>query len=577
MLLLRWFGSAWDLRRLKRSSIPVTDPSSLELLAELKHELKITTPVDVRIGEAAVPPMTWGVFRPVILLPASAAEWTLDRWRAVLAHELAHVRRKDALVRVLTEVARIVYWLNPLVWYAVHRLEIERERACDDCVLRLGADAADYAEHLVAIARSLNSGSPAAIAMARPSQLRLRLEAILDGRARRREVSRLSRTALISGGAVLTVLIAAIQATEIPSIEAYTPALLSMPPIALVGQGRETIAPRQPVTLPVGEVSGTWAQASLGQTRPSFGGPLDSVREALQQAANALAMATPGTQIGRDGRATAMTAVATALRDVEVAIVFAAENPLQAAEPPAPSPTRPDFAVPAGMETRGPSQRAALAALRLAFDALAGAPGGDLAGSRARINAEIATAAKAIIAGLAAAAASSPTPDSQVTPVIQFPSGRVRSNSGKPLEGVRDALLQAANALAAATPGTQIGRDGRATAMTAVATALRDVEAAIVFAAENPLQAAEPPAPSPTRPDFAVPAGMETRSPSQRAALAALRLAFDLLAETPGGDLGGSRTRVNVEIGRASNAIVAGLAAAAAEAPEPRQRPRGIQ
>jgi hypothetical protein len=229
------------------------------------------------------------------------------------------------------------------------------------------------------------------------------------------------------------------------------------------------------------------------------------------------------------------------------------------------------------METRGPSQRAALAALRLAFDALAGAPGGDLAGSRARINAEIATAAKAIIAGLAAAAASSPTRDSQVTPVIQFPSGRVRSNSGKPLEGVRDALLQAANALAAATPGTQIGRDGRATAMTAVATALRDVEAAIVFAAENPLQAAEPPAPSPTRPDFAVPAGMETRSPSQRAALAALRLAFDLLAETPGGDLGGSRTRVNVEIGRASNAIVAGLAAAAAEAPEPRQRPRGIQ
>jgi hypothetical protein len=270
-----------------------------------------------------------------------------------------------------------------------------------------------------------------------------------------------------------------------------------------------------------------------------------------------------------------MTAVATALGEVESAIVFAAQNPLQAAEPPAPSTSRPDFAVPAGMEVRGPSERA-LSALRLAFDLLAAAPGGDLGGTRARINVEIGTASNAIISGLSAAA-SSPAPNSQVTPIIQASPGRAPSNSGTPLDGVRDALVKAANALAAATPGTQTGRDGRTTAMTAVANAVRDVESAIVFAAQNPLQAAEPPGPSPARPDFAVPAGMEARGPSQRAALSALQLAFDLLAAAPGGDFGGTRARINVEIGTASNAIIAGLAAAAAEVPQPSQRPRGIQ
>jgi TonB family protein len=214
VLTLRWLVGQRDLRDLKRRSALLVDGSWPQLLTDLKRELKLATHVEVRIGDDSVPPMTWGVFRQVVLLPASAVEWPLDRQRAVLAHELAHVKRRDGLVRVITEAARVVYWFHPFVWYVAHELEVERELACDDCVLRLGTDAADYAGHLVAIARDLNSGRPpAAASMGNAAQLKTRLRAILEPRTRRRVLSRAAFGTLVSFAAMGTASMAAIQLT----------------------------------------------------------------------------------------------------------------------------------------------------------------------------------------------------------------------------------------------------------------------------------------------------------------------------------------------------------------------------
>jgi hypothetical protein len=93
------------------------------------------------------------------------------------------VRRRDCQIQLLAHLALAVHWFNPLAWWAVRRLRIEREHACDDHVLRLGTRASDYADHLLQIARGLLPAAEpgwAAVAMARSSRLEARVAAILD-------------------------------------------------------------------------------------------------------------------------------------------------------------------------------------------------------------------------------------------------------------------------------------------------------------------------------------------------------------------------------------------------------------
>jgi beta-lactamase regulating signal transducer with metallopeptidase domain len=79
-------------------------------------------------------PLTWGIFRPVIVLPSSAAHWDDERRRIVLSHELAHIARQDWFLQICAELARAIYWLHPLVWLAAARLRQESERASDDAI-----------------------------------------------------------------------------------------------------------------------------------------------------------------------------------------------------------------------------------------------------------------------------------------------------------------------------------------------------------------------------------------------------------------------------------------------------------
>jgi beta-lactamase regulating signal transducer with metallopeptidase domain len=181
------------VRRLQRRAQPMEDGEWVDLLHDLTAQLGVSPRVTLLRSHQALVPMTWGWLRPVVLLPAGADSWPAVRRRDVLAHELAHIHRRDFLTQTLAQLACAVYWFNPLAWTAARRLRTERERACDDIVLTAGARASEYAEHLLDLARSLRSRhrhSLAALAMARPSQLEGRLLAILDERAPRRGVTR---------------------------------------------------------------------------------------------------------------------------------------------------------------------------------------------------------------------------------------------------------------------------------------------------------------------------------------------------------------------------------------------------
>lgn len=188
-LLAGLIAVAWRVRR----AASIDEPAWQALLGELRTELGISRPVRLLRARAGEAPMTWGVRHPAILLPPAADEWPQPCRRAVLVHELAHIRRGDCLTQLLARAVRAIHWHNPLAWLAVRNLRIQRERACDDVVLACGTKASDYASHLLEIVRSLRWPRPAtmaAVAMARPSQFEGRLMAILDACRNRRHPGR---------------------------------------------------------------------------------------------------------------------------------------------------------------------------------------------------------------------------------------------------------------------------------------------------------------------------------------------------------------------------------------------------
>jgi TonB family protein len=155
-----------------------TAPHAEAVAEEVRRSLGIRRPVRALASADAPVPMAWGILRPVALLPAGSHEWPAARLRAVLLHELVHVQRHDLAVQMLAQLACVFYWFQPLAWFAARELRRERERACDDAVLDRGIAPADYAGHLMELARSMTAA--AAPAMAESSDLESRVRALLD-------------------------------------------------------------------------------------------------------------------------------------------------------------------------------------------------------------------------------------------------------------------------------------------------------------------------------------------------------------------------------------------------------------
>lgn len=161
-------------------------------LETARAQLGIVQPVILLLHPSRTIPIVWGIFRCRLLLPEAARDWSAEQLRSVLLHELAHVKRRDMLAQLLTQVACAIHWFNPLVWLAAWRLGVERERACDDLVLASGVRASAYAGHLLDVVTGLSPARWAhscGLAMARKSSLEGRLLAVLSGNCNRRRVS----------------------------------------------------------------------------------------------------------------------------------------------------------------------------------------------------------------------------------------------------------------------------------------------------------------------------------------------------------------------------------------------------
>jgi TonB family protein len=135
--------------RLRRSASPISDATVLARLARVAATTGLEpAPVLVESPRVCVP-ITLSVIDPALVLPAGWREWSVEKLEAVLAHETAHVARRDLLTQRIALLNRAVFWGNPLSWWLVRRLEDAAEQASDDAALAGGIEPTAYAETLL--------------------------------------------------------------------------------------------------------------------------------------------------------------------------------------------------------------------------------------------------------------------------------------------------------------------------------------------------------------------------------------------------------------------------------------------
>ncbi|MGE5610058.1 MAG: M56 family metallopeptidase [Bacillota bacterium] len=175
-----WHLAGWiQVRRLKRRGTHPLDPAWQTRLSRLAHRLHLHRPVLFLESLALQVPAVVGWFRPAILIPTSAlAGLTPQQLDAIIAHELAHIRRHDYLVNLLQVIAETLLFYHPATWWISRQIRLERENCCDDLATALCGDRLLYAQSLATL-EELRSMSTQLVLSARGGLLLRRIQRLL--------------------------------------------------------------------------------------------------------------------------------------------------------------------------------------------------------------------------------------------------------------------------------------------------------------------------------------------------------------------------------------------------------------
>jgi bla regulator protein BlaR1 len=169
-----WVRRALEVRRFLRESAPYA--------LSAPHAVR---GLEVRVSTELLEPALVGILRPALLLPRGIADFTQAQLAAVLEHELAHWRRRDNLTAATHMLVEAVFWFHPLVWWIGARLVEERERACDEAVVRAGHDGRTYAEAILNVCERYVASALKCAAGISGADLKRRVVAIARNRAMR--------------------------------------------------------------------------------------------------------------------------------------------------------------------------------------------------------------------------------------------------------------------------------------------------------------------------------------------------------------------------------------------------------
>lgn len=255
LLSVRMAGGLLVARRLRLRATPVTNREWRERIDRLAARLRLRRGVALCESALAEVPMTIGWLRPAILVPAGALlRLSPEQMEAILAHELAHVRRLDFPVNLLQKAVETLLFYHPAVWWVGRRIRAERENCCDDLAVAICGDAVVYARALVELETLAAGRAPQVALAATGGSLLDRVKRLLHAE----RVARRSPGAGLAAVLVVLVLATAWLSTQ-PMLHAASHAADATAPVPRIsiwlgqaaGKGQTpTAAPQQPERKP---------------------------------------------------------------------------------------------------------------------------------------------------------------------------------------------------------------------------------------------------------------------------------------------------------------------------------------
>ncbi|WP_109484353.1 M56 family metallopeptidase [Occallatibacter savannae] len=153
-VLLIWYARWRQVSKMLQRSVPANESRESVILRRIESSTNSRTRIRVFTSKDLTEPGVIGIFRPALLWPAQLSDRLDDEHlEAILAHEVAHVRRQDNLVAAIHLLVEAIFWFHPFVWWIERKMIEERERACDEAVLQSGSPADVYADSLLKVSR----------------------------------------------------------------------------------------------------------------------------------------------------------------------------------------------------------------------------------------------------------------------------------------------------------------------------------------------------------------------------------------------------------------------------------------
>lgn len=198
-VLLVWMSRGRVVRRMRRSARPTHKGRELEILRRVQEQFPTVQHrvLPLRLSSQRTEPGIFGIFLPVLVWPeALSARLDDEHIEAIMAHELAHVRRRDNLTAALHMLVEVLFWFHPLVWWMERQLVREREQACDEAVIEMGGDEETYAESLLKTCRFCLESPLPCVAGVTGGELKQRIHSILT--LRPNQLGRAARFTLLT-------------------------------------------------------------------------------------------------------------------------------------------------------------------------------------------------------------------------------------------------------------------------------------------------------------------------------------------------------------------------------------------